>query len=174
MEAFIMEQSPTPQKTGRTKFIFGGLMILAAVVYLIASSTQASAEYFMTVDELKAKGDSIVGRNLRASGAVIGETIKYDPQTLNLEFTVANVPGDNSEIEAMGGLAQVLYEAINDPTRSRLQVKYNGPMPDLLRGEAQAIMTGQLGQDGIFYADELLLKCPTKYEPAIPSQVIEN
>jgi cytochrome c-type biogenesis protein CcmE len=169
-----MEQSPTPQKSGRIKFIFGGLMILAAVVYLIASSTQASAEYFMTVDELIAKGDAVVGRNLRASGAVIGETIKYDPQTLNLEFTVANVPGYNSEIESMGGLAQVLYEAVNDPTRSRLQVKYNGPMPDLLRGEAQAIMTGQLGEDGIFYADELLLKRPTKYEPALPSQASEN
>lgn len=169
-----MEQSTTPQKTGRTKFIFGGLMILAAVVYLIASSTQASAEYFMTVDELKAKGDTVIGRNLRASGAVIGESIQYDPQTLNLEFTVANVPGDNSEIEAMGGLAKVLYEAVNDPTRSQLQVKYNGPMPDLLRGEAQAIMTGQLGEDGIFYADELLLKCPTKYEPALPSQATDN
>jgi cytochrome c-type biogenesis protein CcmE len=174
MEVFKMEQSPTPQKSGRTKFIFGGLMILAAVVYLIASSTQASAEYFMTVDELKAKGDSVVGRNLRASGAVIGESIQYDPQTLNLEFTVANVPGDNSEIEALGGLAQVLYEAVNDPNRSRLQVKYNGPMPDLLRGEAQAIMTGQLGEDGIFYADELLLKCPTKYEPALPSQATDK
>ena len=169
-----MEQSPTPPKTGRLKFIFGGLMILAAVVYLIISSTQASAEYFMTVDELKAKGDAVIGRNLRASGAVIGETIKYDPQTLDLEFTVANVPGDNNEIEAMGGLAKVLYEAVNDPNRSRLIVKYNGPMPDLLRGEAQAIMTGKLGEDGIFYADELLLKCPTKYEPAVPSQASGN
>ena len=31
-------------------------------------------------------------------------------------------------------------------------------------------MTGQLGEDGIFYADELLLKCPTKYEEAVPEQ----
>jgi cytochrome c-type biogenesis protein CcmE len=169
-----MEQSPTLQKPGRTKFILGGLLILAAVVYLIASSTQASAEYFMTVDELNAKGSTVVGRNLRASGAVIGETIQYDPQTLDLRFTVANVPGDNKEIEAQGGLALVLYEAVNDPNRSRLQVIYNGPMPDLLRGEAQAIMTGQLGEDGIFYADELLLKCPTKYEPAVPSQASDN
>ena len=38
----------------RNKFIIGGVLILAAVVYLIASSTQASAEYFMTVDELNA------------------------------------------------------------------------------------------------------------------------
>jgi cytochrome c-type biogenesis protein CcmE len=40
----------------------------------------------------------------------------------------------------------------------------------LLRHEAQAIMTGELGEDGIFYADELLLKCPTKYEEAVPEQ----
>ena len=39
----------------RNKFLIGGLLILAAVVYLIFSSTQASAEYFMTVDELKAE-----------------------------------------------------------------------------------------------------------------------
>ena len=35
------------------KFILGGVLILAAVVYLIFSSTRASAEYFMTVDELQ-------------------------------------------------------------------------------------------------------------------------
>jgi cytochrome c-type biogenesis protein CcmE len=169
-----MEQSPPPNKSGRTKFILGGLFILAAVVYLIASSTQASAEYFLTVDELKSKGVEVVGRNLRISGAVIGTTIQYDPQTLNLTFSVANVPGDNNEIEAQGGLAYVLHQAAIDPNRNRIVVVYNGPRPDLLRDEAQAIMTGHLGEDGIFYADELLLKCPTKYEEAIPSQVSGN
>jgi cytochrome c-type biogenesis protein CcmE len=27
-----------------------------------------------------------------------------------------------------------------------------------------------LGEDGKFYASELLLKCPTKYEEAVPEQ----
>jgi cytochrome c-type biogenesis protein CcmE len=160
-----------PSGLGRVKFIVGGLLILAAVIYLIASSTQASAEYFMTVDELNAKGSNVIGRDLRVSGAVIGSTIQYDPQTLNLSFEVANVPGDNKEIEAQGGLAAVLHQAVIDPNRSHLQVNYNGPKPDLLRDEAQAIMTGHLGEDGIFYVDELLLKCPTKYEEAVPQQV---
>ena len=166
-----MENSPVPHKTGRLKFIIGGVLILASVVYLIASSTQASAEYFLTVDELKAKGSSVIDRNLRASGAVVGDTIQYDASTLNLTFTVANVPGDNSEVEAEGGLAKVLHDAVVDPNRQRIQVVYNGPKPDMLKDEAQAIMTGHLGADGVFYADELLLKCPTKYEPAVPSQV---
>ena len=154
----------------RTKFILGGLLILAAVVYLIASSTQASAEYFMTVDELKAEGSTVVGKSLRASGAVIGDTIQYDPSTLTLTFEVAHVPGDNADIEAQGGLALVLHEAVTDPTRARIPVVYQGAKPDLLRDEAQAIMTGKLGDDGVFYADELLLKCPTKYEEAVPEQ----
>lgn len=155
---------------GRTKFIVGGVLILAAVVYLIVSSTQANAEYFMTVDELKAKGTSILNQNLRVSGAVVGDTIQYDPSTLTLTFEVAQVPGDQKQVDAAGGLAVVLHQAVIDPNRARLKVVYNGPKPDLLKNEAQAIMTGQLGSDGVFHADELLLKCPTKYQDAVPNQ----
>ena len=158
----------------RNKFILGGLLILAAVVYLIVSSTQASAEYFMTVDEIKAEGSSAIGKSLRLSGAVMGDTIEYDAETLNLQFDVAHVSGDNDEIEAQGGLAEVLFQAVNDPSRQRITVIYNGPKPDLLRGEAQAIMTGHIGEDNIFYADELLLKCPTRYEEAVPEQSASN
>ena len=155
---------------GRMKFIIGGVLILAAVVYLIVSSTQASAEYFMTIDELKAQGQGAVGKSLRISGAVVGDTVQYDPQTLTLTFLVANVPGDNNVITAQGGLAVVLHAAVIDPSRTRLQISYSGPKPDLLKNEAQAIMTGHLGADGVFHADELLLKCPTKYQDAVPNQ----
>ena len=158
----------------KPKFILGFLLIMAAVVYLIVSSTKASAEYFMTVDELKAEGSSAVNKSVRLSGAVIGDTIQYDADTLTLTFEVAHVSGDNNEIEAQGGLAEVLYQAVNDPTRSRVQVVYIGVKPDLLRGEAQAIMTGTLGDDGVFHADELLLKCPTRYEEAVPEQAATN
>jgi len=167
-----MEQtiSTSTLPANRLKFLIGGLLIVAAVIYLIITSTQASAQYFMTVAELEEKGSQVVGRDLRVSGAVIGDSIQYDPQTLTLRFTVAHVPGDNKEIEAQGGLAAVLHAAVSDPSRPRLQVVYQGVKPDLLRDEAQAIMTGKLGEDGVFYAEELLLKCPTKYEEALPEQ----
>ena len=154
----------------RIKFILGGSIILAAVIYLIASSTQASVEYFMTVDELKARATNLSGKNLRVSGAVIGDTIHYDPQTLSLSFDIAHVSGDNKEIEDQGGLAEALHQAVSDKSRARIKVIYVGPKPDLLRDEAQAVMTGHLGDDGIFYADELFLKCPSRYEEAIPEQ----
>ena len=159
-----------PRYGGRVKFIIGGLLIVAAIVYLIISSTKANAQYFFTIDELISRGQSMVGQNVRISGAVIGDSIQYDPQALSLSFMIANVPADNKQIDAQGGLAAVLHAAVTDPARSRMQAVYIGPKPDLLRDEAQAIMTGHIGEDGVFYADELLLKCPTKYEEAVPSQ----
>lgn len=152
------------------KFVVGGILILGAVVFLIWTSTAANAEYFLTIDELSAKGSTVVDKNLRVSGAVVGESIQYDPQSLTLSFEVVHVPADTADIKTEGGLAEALHQAVMDPTRSRMQVVYVGPRPDLLRHEAQAIMTGHLGEDGVFYAEELLLKCPTRYEEAVPGQ----
>jgi cytochrome c-type biogenesis protein CcmE len=161
---------PQTHWMGRAKFLIGGAMIVAAIIYLIASSTQAAAQYYMTIDELAAKGASVQGRDLKLSGAVEGSTISYDAKTLTLRFTIANVPGDMNVIDARGGLAKVLHEAVTDPTARRLQVVYVGPKPDLLRDEAQAIITGRLDANGVFQAQELLLKCPTRYEQQIPVQ----
>lgn len=170
-----MENRPVSRSGSRVKFLVGGLLILVAVIYLIVSSSQANAQYFLTVDELMANKSQNMRRDLRISGAVIGDTIQYDPNTLRLTFMVAHVPGDNKEIEAQGGLAEVLRAAVADPNRARLQVIVEGqPKPDLLRNEAQAIMTGRMGEDGVFHATELLLKCPTKYEEAVPEQVDAN
>ncbi len=168
-----MEQSVSMQTgiASRWKFIVGGALIVAAIVYLIISATKASAQYFLTINELSQKGSALAGQDVRISGAVIGKTIQYDPQGLKLSFMVADIPGDQKEIDAQGGLSKVLHEAVTDPNRKQLKVVYVGPKPDLLRDEAQAIITGKLGNDGVFYAQELLLKCPTKYEDAVPNQV---
>jgi cytochrome c-type biogenesis protein CcmE len=165
---------PEGTSGSRAKFWIGGLLIVAAIVYLIASSTSAAAQYYLTVDELQARAATVRERDLKISGAVDGETIRYDIQTLTLQFTIANVPGDMDEIEKAGGLAEALHQAVVNPEASRLEVVYVGPKPDLLRHEAQAIVTGRLGEDGVFYADELLLKCPTRYEESLPAQSAEG
>jgi cytochrome c-type biogenesis protein CcmE len=155
---------------GRLKFIVGGVVILAAIIYLIISQTQANSQYYMTIQEMQAKGNEIVGRDVNVSGSVLGDTIQYNADQLTLTFTVAHIPGDNQVITEKGGIAQVLHDATLDPSLPRLKVVYHGVKPDLLKNEAQAIMTGKLGEDGIFYATDLLLKCPTKYENAPPTQ----
>lgn len=169
-EATMPTPQAPPQSGGRAKFIIGGIIMLAAVVYLIASNLTNQAEYFMTIDELVSRQDDLVGKNVRVSGAVIGDTIEYDGQTLS--FEIVHIPDSAADIEDEGGLAEVLHEAVTNPNAERVQVVlYDEPKPDLLQHEAQAIVTGTLGDDGVFYADELLLKCPTRYEEAVPEQV---
>ena len=155
---------------GQLKFIIGGLLIVGAIAYLVVTSLQSTAQYFYTIDEIKAKGPAVVGKSLRASGAVIGDSIKFDDKTLKITFTMANVSNDTKDITAAGGLAQLLHNAVLNPQASRMQVVYVGPKPDLLKNEAQAIVTGKVGADGVFYADELLLKCPTRYDQEVPAQ----
>lgn len=152
------------------KIYIGAGIILAALIYLLISSTLINTQYFMTVEELQSRKAELIGKNVRMSGAVIGETIQYDPQSLQLSFSVAQIPGDHKLINEMGGMAKVLNQAANDPTLPRIQVLYQGVRPDLLQHEAQAIMTGALQADGSFSASEILLKCPTKYEAQLPEQ----
>ena len=153
MAEVALDRVETSSASG-TKFLVGGLVILLAVGYLIVSSFGSSAQYFLTVTELYGKGSDIVGEDVRISGIVDGNSIRYDSQALRLEFDIV----DN-------------LDDLSNP----LHVVYVGPKPDLMQHEAQAIIEGAWNNDGVFYAhdraDSLLLKCPTRYEEEFPEQV---
>ena len=150
----------------RLKFLIGGILILAAVAYLVISGTLSGARYYITIDELVSNPE-YVGQTVRVAGAVDGATINFDSQNLIITFDAANVPLDYDN------LATALHDALLDANSNRLSVRVEGqPLPDLLQNEAQAIMTGTMGADGVFHASELLLKCPTRFEEAQPGQSI--
>jgi cytochrome c-type biogenesis protein CcmE len=158
---------------GRSKFLIGGAILLAAVAYLIVNTLVANQEYFITVDKLMKDRQSYVERsskgNIRISGVVLGDSITYDGHTL--QFTIANVPDSIQQVKTDGGLADVLHQSAIDPNAARVTVIIKDqPKPDLLKNEAQAILEGKFGADGIFYADTLLLKCPTRYQSDVPDQ----
>ena len=165
------ESSEQPQKHNFSinKFVIGGALIVIAGIILAITSLRGNAQYYLTIDELLADPAS-AGQAVRISGVVLGDSIQYDAANDSLSFTVASIPSDNATIEKMGGLAAALHQAATDPNARRLQVVYHGSRPDLLKDEAQAIMTGTLDADGKFTASELLLKCPTRYEDSIPAQ----
>ena len=151
-------------KREQIKFLVAGAVILVAVVFLIISGTTSGAQYFLTVDQLLSD-PTYVGKPIRISGAVDGETIVYDGSNLILDFEIANIPSETTD------LALTLHEAVSDPAASRLQVHVeNQVKPDLLQHEAQAILTGTLGPNGVFTATEVLLKCPSRYGEAVPAQ----
>jgi cytochrome c-type biogenesis protein CcmE len=154
----------------KTTLVIAGLLIVAAVIYLMVSSTGSTARYFLTIEELYALEGGAAERGVTVSGAVLGDTIAYDASVPRVTFAMAQVPGDPKEVERAGGLAAVLREAVADPDAARLEVVYDGVKPDLLQHEAQAIVRGRLERDGRLYADEVLLKCPTRYAEELPDQ----
>jgi cytochrome c-type biogenesis protein CcmE len=126
--------------TKKLKFIVGGLVIAVAVAYLIFTALRSSASYFLTVSELQARGPEFYGRNVRVSGKVVPDSIDFDAGDLLLRFDIADEDG------------------------RRLRVVFNGPKPDQMRGEAQAVVEGKYLESGEFQASDLLMKCPSRYE----------
>ncbi len=138
----------------KPKYLLGLALIATAAIFLIVTSMSANAQYFYTVDDLRGKGEGVVNQSVRVSGAVINNATVFEVRNNQpyLEFQIADA-------DKVG-------------TQTPLQVVYNGPKPDLIdEPHAQAIVEGHLGADGKFYADNLLLKCPSRYEDEFPNQV---
>ena len=123
--------------TKRTKLIVGGIVVAIVVGYLIVSAAQGSAAYYMTVQELEARGPS--NRNVRVAGTVVDGSIVWDPRALQLHFEMADGSG-------------------------QLPVTYNGARPDMFLDGAELVIEGHLTPDGVFEARTIILKCPSKYE----------
>jgi cytochrome c-type biogenesis protein CcmE len=132
-------QAGSKRANKRVKFIIGGAVIAVAIVYLIYTATQSTAAYFLTVDELHQKGPAIYDRNVRVSGKVAGDTVDFNSRDLILQFEIIGEDGQT------------------------LPVVFNGPKPDQMRHDAEAIVEGVFDGDQ-FTAQTLLLKCPSRYE----------
>ena len=184
------DSSKSTNNLEKYKFLIGGALMLAAVAYLIISGTATGAQYFTTIDQLVGSPEYI-GQTVRISGAVIGDEVQcnnYDDDTSNncdicdpltsichnpqdsiIEFTIAYIPQQTDNLELT--LHQAVETARQNPgSIVTLTVHYEDTKPDLLQNEAQAILTGVLRDDGIFYATELLLKCPSRYGEEVPGQ----
>lgn len=137
----------------RLKFIVGGVILMAAIGFLVVNAMSGNTQLYKTVNEFYADQNRLTGRDLRVAGWVVGDSIEFtqiDTTTSRLEFDVV--------------------DDLSDPNAARLHiVAMNEPMPDLLQHEAQALVEGHAEADGVFYANAggLLLKCPTRYEEAV-------
>ena len=177
MTEITWEKTPESSKAAQVRlntqkrygYLVVGLALLAMVGFLFVNG-MATGRYYMTVEELVSNPEN-VGKNVRVSGAVDGYTIDFDPDSHILRFTVVNIPNDVDVIREQGGLAATLHNALQDPDGVRMEIMWeNAEMPDLLQNEAQAIVTGTLDENGVFQANEVLLKCPTRYSDEAPVQ----
>jgi cytochrome c-type biogenesis protein CcmE len=134
------------------KFVIGGLILLAAVIYLVVTAMAGNTQLYKTVEEFHTEQAQLAERDLRIAGWVIGDSIQYtqiDATTSRLEFDIV--------------------DDLSNPGQRLHVVAMNEPKPDLLQNEAQALVEGH-AENGVFMANQggLLLKCPTRYEELEP------
>ena len=140
-------------KSNRLKFIIGGVILIAALSYLVVNAMSGNTQLYKTVDEFYADKSRLVGRDLRVAGWVVGDTIQYtqtDALNSRLEFDIV--------------------DDLSNPGQALHIVVFNEPKPDLLQHEAQALVEGRADSNGVFEANPggLMLKCPTRYEEVGP------
>jgi cytochrome c-type biogenesis protein CcmE len=109
-------------------------VVAACVGYLVYSSTGGSAEYYLTVSELRSHATS---GDVRVAGVVQPDVQRSD-----------------------GGLKVQFTE--KDATAALL-VDYSGTLPDIFRPGITVVAEGRLGSDGVFHARTVLAKCPSRF-----------
>ncbi|GAB6155921.1 cytochrome c maturation protein CcmE [Desulfosporosinus burensis] len=128
------------------KVTAGILIIVAAVFYLIvAGFSTANAAYYLKVGEA-INGSIDPGKYYRIEGKI--------------DVTTATFDGNSNPVV----LKFQIYDE-NSPDK-RLTVIYNDVKPDNFQEATGAVVEGKFDTDGTFHADNLNLKCPSKYEQA--------
>jgi cytochrome c-type biogenesis protein CcmE len=122
-----------------TKFIIGGIVVVAVVGLLIATSFSGSTSDYLTIAEVKALGPE-QARDSRVAGTIVANSVDWSTREMHLTF------------------------AIEDETGT-LPISYYGPQPDMLVDAVEAVAIGKYDPEAqAFEAEELLMKCPSKYE----------
>jgi cytochrome c-type biogenesis protein CcmE len=70
----------------RRRFIIGGLVILAALAYIIYGGMQEAIVYFVTPSELKATESVSADKFLRMGGMVVTGSLQKDLRNLTYRF----------------------------------------------------------------------------------------
>ena len=131
-------------KVRKVKFIAGFAVIVACLVLLVVTSSQKMAMYYLTVSELEARETEFVNKRIKLAGKVTPGSIRKNP-------------GRTVEFQIWEPLEGEAFSA-------RRSVVYAGIVPDTFRDEADVVLEGEVGADGLFRAETLLAKCPSKYE----------
>ena len=128
----------------RNKFLLGAGIIIASVIFLIASGVKETGVYFLTPTELFSKVEAdptFYDVGIKVGAKVVPGSIRRDDAARRVDFAVSD-----------GG--------------KQFEVTYVGIVPDTFTdaNDIEVIVEGKYGCDGVFRATEVLAKCGSRYE----------
>jgi cytochrome c-type biogenesis protein CcmE len=121
----------------RTKLLAGGAVIAAALGYMIYAGVTQSAVYFVTPSEIQAA--PVAGKPYRLGGLVTRGSVKWEPRTLDLTFTLTD-------------------------GKATVPVRHKGTAPDLFGEGRGAVVEGSWSPEGYFKASLILAKHSEEYK----------
>ncbi|MFN0098446.1 MAG: cytochrome c maturation protein CcmE [Gemmatimonadaceae bacterium] len=132
--------------TGRRGMIIAGAAVmLGAFGWLLFGGLDSNVIYFLTPQELLAKGTQAVEVPVRLGGQVKPGSVRWEEKTLDLRFTVTDGSGD------------VAVHSIGAP-------------PQMFRDGMGVVVEGRYGADGIFKSSSLMVKHSNEYRAPVPGQ----
>ena len=124
----------------KKRFLIGGLVIFLAIVYLGYTGFMGAATYYYTVSEVVGLGSSIYGENVQVNGEVAPGSLQQGTDSRTLKFHISE--GERT-----------------------LPVVYQGVVPDTFKVGNEVVIEGHINADGVFQANTIMAKCPSKYVP---------
>jgi cytochrome c-type biogenesis protein CcmE len=122
------------------RFVIGGLVILAALAYIVYGGLQQALVYFKMPSELRAEQKSFEGKFVRMGGMVVKGSLNKDLQNLTYRFDLTD-------------------------GNSTFPVFFKGVPPDLFVEGKGAVVEGRIGSDGVFQATTIMAKHAEDYSP---------
>ncbi|GIN61314.1 cytochrome c-type biogenesis protein CcmE [Robertmurraya siralis] len=125
----------------KNKKIITGLMLAAvAIAIMMFSSMPSAGSKEISISELEQNKAEYVGEYLMTQGLLNKESIKWDADKIELQFE------------------------IYDENNVSLPVFHKGIKPDNFSDDIIVIVEGMLDKNGVFEAEKVQTKCPSKYE----------
>jgi cytochrome c-type biogenesis protein CcmE len=121
----------------KKKFIAGGVVIGAALAYMIYAGVTQSAVYFVTPAELQAA--PVAGKAYRLGGVVARGSLTWEPRSLDLSFALSD-------------------------GKATVPVRHKGTPPDLFGEGRGAVVEGSWSPEGYFKASLILAKHSEEYK----------
>jgi cytochrome c-type biogenesis protein CcmE len=130
----------------KRKWIIGGAIVIVAVfAWLLFGGLEKNVVFFLTPQELLAKGTDGVGVPVRLGGQVKPGSVKWNAQTLDLAFIVTD------------GAKEVPVHSTGSP-------------PQMFRDGMGVVVEGRFGSSGVFDATGLMVKHSNEYRPPKPGE----
>jgi cytochrome c-type biogenesis protein CcmE len=134
------------------RFLFGILLVIGTVAYLIYTGIRETSNYYLTIEEFLPQKEAFANEGLRLAGRVQAGSVHWDPKDLQLRFV----------------LGAFKEKAPTAPQEAGLLIQYQGILPDMFAEGRDVIVEGHYDKGNVLLAKTIMTSCPSKYEPEQP------